>query len=143
VQESTSVRYSPNVKHVQQVYQRLTSQRGAMSVEHCLFVEGNGLSQIVQDLFENYLAYIHEYVGDNDSSTKKVLRHLWQDEVDRGIRTEVLRYENIQKKPDNGCLPIDHLFIVWLAHKRHRVRLFVNKLFILCRKKRRTMRAPR
>jgi hypothetical protein len=97
-------------------------------------MEAIGLSQIVQDLFENYLACIHEYVGDDDSSTKKVLRHSWQDEVDR-VRTEVPRYKNKQKKPYNRRLPIDHPSIVWLADKGHRVRQFANKLFILCREK--------
>jgi hypothetical protein len=74
-------------------------------------------SQIVQDVFDNYPAYIHEYVGDDDSSTKKVLRHLWQDEMDRGMREEVPQYKNKQKKPDSGRLPIDHPSIVWLADK--------------------------
>jgi hypothetical protein len=48
-------------------------------------MEAIGSSQIVKDLFVNYSAYIHEYFGDDDSSTKKMLQHLWQDEVD-GIK---------------------------------------------------------
>jgi hypothetical protein len=97
-------------------------------------MEAIGSSQIVQDLFENYLTYVHEHIGDDNSSTKKVLQHSWQDEMDRGIRTEVLRYKNKQKKPNNRCLPIDHPSIVWLADKVHRVRQFASSLYCVGKK---------
>jgi hypothetical protein len=39
------------------------------------------------------------------------------------------------KKTDNGCLPIEHPIIIWLADKGHWVRQFANKLFKLAGKK--------
>ena len=100
-------------------------------------MEAIGSAKIVQNLFKNYPAYIYEYVGDDDSSTKKVLRHSWKDEVDAGIRREedFPRNKNGQKKPDNGLLPIDHPSIIWLADKGHRVRQLANKLFKLSKLK--------
>jgi hypothetical protein len=98
-------------------------------------MEAIGSSRIVERLFENYQAYIHEYVGDDDSSTKKVLRHSWQDEMDAGLRTDVPRYANNSKKPDNGLLPIEHPFITWLADKGHRVRGFSGKICNLAKLK--------
>ena len=44
-----------------------------------------GSAKIVQSLFKNYNAYIHEYVGVNDSLTKKVLHHLWAEEYNKGL----------------------------------------------------------
>jgi hypothetical protein len=36
--------------------------------------------------------FAHEYVGDDDSSTTKVLQHLWQDKMDQGMKEDVLWY---------------------------------------------------
>jgi hypothetical protein len=98
-------------------------------------MEAIGSAKIVSDLFDRYDLYIHEYVGDDDSSTKKVLRHLWKEEMEAGLRDDVPRYESKVKKPDNGLLPIKHPSIIWLANKGHRVQGLANKLFMLCRKK--------
>jgi hypothetical protein len=99
-------------------------------------MEAIGSAEIVRDLFDRYDAYVHEYVGDDDSSTKKVLRHSWKEEMEAGLRDDVPRYETSRaKKPDNGLLPIEHPSITWLADKGHRVRQFANKIFMLCRKK--------
>ena len=92
-------------------------------------MEAIGSSEIVDRIFRKYSAYIHEYVGDDDSSTKRVLRHSYQDEVDHWMRLDVPRDVSGKKKPDNGLLPIDHPTIIWLADKGHRVRQFANKLF--------------
>jgi hypothetical protein len=94
-------------------------------------MEAIGSANIVEDLFLDYNAYIYEYVGDDDSSTKKVLRHSWEEEVIAGTLDEVPRYINGKKKPDNGVLPIEHPNIIWLADKGHRVRQFASKLFKL------------
>ncbi len=98
-------------------------------------MEAVGSANIVQGLFKNYNAYIHEYVGDDDSSTKKVLRHSWAEEYDRGLILEVPKYINRKAKPDNGLLPINHPAIIWLADKGHRVRQFASKVFTLVRQK--------
>ena len=101
-------------------------------------MEAIGSADIVHKVFKNYPAYICEYVGDDDSSTKKVLRHSWQDEVDHGLREEkdFPRNKDGRKKPDNGLLPIDHPAIIWLADKGHsRVRQFAKKLYKLSRMK--------
>jgi hypothetical protein len=90
-----------------------------------------GSTQIMQDLFSTHNGYIHEYVGDNNSSTKKVLRHSWKEEMERGIRDELPKYDSRRFKPDNGLLPIDHPSIIWLADKGHHVRQFASKLFAL------------
>jgi hypothetical protein len=96
-------------------------------------MEAIGSAKIVGELFDNYEAYICEYVGDDDASTKKVLRHSWADEVRAGIRLEkdIPRNKDGKKKPDNGLLPIEHPEIIWQADKGHRVRQFANKLFKL------------
>ena len=44
-----------------------------------------GSSEIVDRIFERYPAY----VGGDDLSTKRVLRHSYQDEVDHWMRMEV------------------------------------------------------
>jgi hypothetical protein len=98
-------------------------------------MEAIGCAEIVADIFENYDAYIHEYVGDDDSSTKKVLRHNWQQEMDKGIFPDVPRDDDGKKLNDMGLLPITHPEIHWLADKGHRVRQFASKLFKLCGKK--------
>jgi hypothetical protein len=51
-------------------------------------MEAIGSSQIVQTLFEKYHCYICEYVGDDDSSTKCILRRSWQDEISALLREE-------------------------------------------------------
>jgi hypothetical protein len=74
-------------------------------------MEAIGLAETVQELFDTHNTYIHEYIGDNDSSTKKVMRHLWQEDLDCGMREELPKYSNEEKK-DNGLLPIDHPSII-------------------------------
>jgi hypothetical protein len=95
-------------------------------------MEAIGSAQIVQDPFSTHNAYIHEYIGDNNSSTKKVLRHSWKEEMECGIREELPKYDSGRFKPDNGLLLINHPSIIWLADKGHRVRQFASKLFALC-----------
>jgi hypothetical protein len=51
-------------------------------------MEAIGSAKIVGNLFANHDTYIGEYVGDDDTSTKKVLRHSWADEVGAGIWLE-------------------------------------------------------
>jgi hypothetical protein len=65
----------------------------------------------------------------------KGLRHSWEDQVKAGTLDEVPRYKDGRKTPDNGCLPIEHPIIIWLAEKGHRVRQFANKVFKLAGKK--------
>jgi hypothetical protein len=98
-------------------------------------MESIGSSKIVHRIFNNYDAYVYEYVGNDDSSTKKVLRHSWADEKAARIIDDVPRNKNGTKKPDNGLLPIEHPSIIWLADKGHRVRQFATKLYKLAAKK--------
>jgi hypothetical protein len=89
-------------------------------------------STIAHNLYGSYKAFVYEYVGADDLSTKKVLWHSWEEEVLAGKRVEVPRHKKDgKKKPDNGVLPIEHPSIIWLADKGHRVRQFSNKLFNL------------
>jgi hypothetical protein len=98
-------------------------------------MEAIGSAKIEQDIFVTYNTYIHEYVGDDDFSTKKVLWHSWKEEMERGLIDELPKYDIGRFKPDNGLLPIDHPSIICLANKGHRVRQFASKLFALCRQK--------
>jgi hypothetical protein len=75
-------------------------------------MEATGSSRICQKLFRDYNAYIYEFVGDDDASTKKVLRHSWEDQVIAGTLDEVPRYKDGRKKPNDGCLPIEHPIII-------------------------------
>jgi hypothetical protein len=52
-------------------------------------MEPVGSAKIIHGLFENNQAYVYKYVGDGDLSTKKVLRHLWQKEMDDGMTEDV------------------------------------------------------
>jgi hypothetical protein len=87
-------------------------------------MEAIGWANITHNLFRKYKAFVYEYVGDDDSSTKKVLRHSWADKVIAGIidECEVPRNKIGSKKPDSGVLPIEHPSIFWLADKGHRIR---------------------
>jgi hypothetical protein len=67
-------------------------------------MEAIGSSRIVEDIFDTHNAYIHEYVGDDDSSTKKVLRHSWKEEMEAGLRDKLPRYEKGKKKAGQWSL---------------------------------------
>jgi hypothetical protein len=77
-------------------------------------MEAIASSKIVQDLYTKYPAYIHEYVGDDKSSTKNVLRHSWQDKMERRMREDAMRYKNNKKQwtMDNALLPINNPLIL-------------------------------
>jgi hypothetical protein len=98
-------------------------------------MEAIGSSRIVLRLFESGDCVVVEYVSDDDSSTKKILRHSYADQLEKGIIDEYPRYENGKKKTDNGCLPIGHPTITWLADRNHRIRQVASKIFGLCSKK--------
>jgi hypothetical protein len=66
-------------------------------------MEAIGSSRICQNLFRDYNAYIYEYIGDDDASTKKMLRHSWEDQVIAGTLDEVPRYKDGRKKPIMGA----------------------------------------
>jgi hypothetical protein len=70
-------------------------------------MEAIGSAKIVQELFAAHNAYIHEYVGNDDSSTKKVLQHSWKEEMEHGLREVLPKYDSGRLKPDNGLLPIE------------------------------------
>jgi hypothetical protein len=81
-------------------------------------------------------SFVLEYVSDDDSSTKKVLRHRYADQLEMGIIDNYPRYANGKKKNDNGLLPIGgHLAIRWLADRNHIIWGVARKSFTLCNKK--------
>ncbi len=93
------------------------------------------MAQTVGDLFKNFEAYIYKYIGDDNLLTKKVLGHSWQEEMERGLLEDIPWYSTRKKKPDNGLLPINHMSIICLADKGHRVRQFARKQFTSFRQK--------
>jgi hypothetical protein len=98
-------------------------------------MEAIGSSRIVLRLFNSGGSFVLEYVSDDDSSTKKVLRHRYVDQLEAGIIENYPRYANGKKKNDNGLLPIGHPVITWLADRNHRIRGVARKIFSLCNKK--------
>jgi hypothetical protein len=95
-------------------------------------MEAIGSSRIVLRLFEPGDCVVVEYVSDNDLSTKKIICHSYANQLEKGIIDEYPRYENGEKKTDNGCLPIGHPAITWLANHNHRIRQVASKIFGLC-----------
>jgi hypothetical protein len=104
-------------------------------------MEAVGSARIVNRVCTFGDCFVSEYVGDNDSSTKKVMQHSYADMLRVGKIIEWPRYASKDekkkgaKKPDNGLLPITHLEITWLADKNRRIRQVAKKIFGLCSKK--------
>jgi hypothetical protein len=103
-------------------------------------MEALGSSKIITRICERGDCFVSEFVGDDDSSTKKVMRHSYADLLREGKLNDWPRYEGAEgktgpKKPDTGLLPISHLEITWLAHRNHRIRQIAKKFFFLCRQK--------
>jgi hypothetical protein len=65
-------------------------------------MEAIGSAKTMQELFKSHNAFIHEYIGDDDSSTENVLRHFWQGEMEYGMREELPKYLNEEKKQTTG-----------------------------------------
>jgi hypothetical protein len=55
-------------------------------------MEAIGSAHCVEGVFSKYKAYVREHIGDDDSSTKNVLRHSWKEEMERTLRDDVPRY---------------------------------------------------
>jgi hypothetical protein len=104
-------------------------------------MEAVGSARIVNRVCAEGDCYVSEYVGDDDSSTKKVMQHLYADMLHVGKIVEWPRYASKDEKkkgakqPDNGLLPITHPEITLLADKNHRIRQVAKKIFGLCSKK--------
>jgi hypothetical protein len=100
-----------------------------------------GLARIVNRVCALGDSFVSEYVGDDNSSTKKVMQHSYADMLHVGKMDEWPQYASKDekkkgaKKPDNGLLPITHSEITWLADKNHRIRQVAKKIFGLCSKK--------
>jgi hypothetical protein len=105
-------------------------------------MEAVGSARIVQRVCLLGDCFVSKYVGDDDSSTKKVMQHSYADMLRVGKINEWPHYASKDdkkkgaKKPDNGLLPsIAHPKITWLANKNHRIRQVARKIFGLCSKK--------
>jgi hypothetical protein len=104
-------------------------------------MEAVGSARIVKHVCSFGDCYVNEYVGNDDSSTNKVMQHVYADMLRVGKIDEWPRYASKDdkkkgaKKPDNGLLPISHPEITWLADKNHRIRQVAKKCFGLCSKK--------
>jgi hypothetical protein len=61
-------------------------------------MEAIGSSRIVLRLFNSGDSFVLEYVGDDDSSPKKVLRHRYVDQLETGLIDDYPRYANGRKK---------------------------------------------
>jgi hypothetical protein len=57
-------------------------------------MEAIGSSRILLHLFESGDSYVVEYVSNDDLSTKKILRHSYADQLEKGIIDEYPRYAN-------------------------------------------------
>jgi hypothetical protein len=57
-------------------------------------MEAVGSCRIVMRICESGDCYVHEFVSDDDSSRKKVLRHSYVDQLEKGTIDELPRYEN-------------------------------------------------
>jgi hypothetical protein len=104
-------------------------------------MEAVGSARIVNQVCAFGDCFVSEYVGDDDSSTKKVMQHSYADMLRVGKIVEWPRYASKDekkkgvKKPDNGLLPITHSEITCLANKNHRIGQVAKKIFGLCSKK--------
>jgi hypothetical protein len=104
-------------------------------------MEAVGSARIVEWVCSFGDCFVNEYVGDDNSSTKKVMQHsyadmMWVGKIDRWPRYALKdKKRRGAKKPDNGLLPITHPEITWLADKNHRIRQVAKKIFGLCLKK--------
>jgi hypothetical protein len=114
--------------HDQEVYPKNVDCRAKV-------MEAIGSCKIVLWLYHSGDCILLEYVSDDDSSTKKVLRHSYSDQLEKGIMDDFPRYENGKKKSDTGLLPIGHPAIKWLADRNHRIRGVSKKLFALVNQK--------
>jgi hypothetical protein len=88
-------------------------------------MEATGAIQNVIRL-NNQSVFLRTYVTYDDSSTKAILRHLWQELIDAGKMTkdDWPRTAGGRKKKDNGQLPLSHPKIEFLADKNHRIRTY-------------------
>jgi hypothetical protein len=89
-------------------------------------MEALGSSKIITRICEHGDCFVSEYVGDDDSSTKKVMKHSYANLSQDGKLNEWPRYEGTEtkkgpKKSDTGLLPISHPEITWLADRNHRI----------------------
>jgi hypothetical protein len=98
-------------------------------------MEAIGSCGIVLRLYHSGDCVVLEYVSDDDSSTKNVLRHSYSDQLDKGLIDTFPRYENGKKTNDTGLLPIGHPAIKWLADRNHRIRGVSKKIFHLVNQK--------
>jgi hypothetical protein len=57
-------------------------------------MEAIGSCKIVLRVYHSGDCVVLEYVSDDDSSTKKVLRHSYSDQLDKGLMENFPRYEN-------------------------------------------------
>jgi hypothetical protein len=76
-------------------------------------MEAVGSAKIMQELFDTHNMYIHEYIGDDDSSTKKVLRHSWQEEMEHGMREELPKYSTEKKQTTGSYQLTTHRLSGW------------------------------
>jgi hypothetical protein len=62
-------------------------------------MEAVGSCRTVMRICESGDCYVREFVSDDDSSTRKVLRHSYVDQLEKGTIDELLpRYDNGKKK---------------------------------------------
>jgi hypothetical protein len=116
---NTCIKCVRNIEHdVETRSQNVTCSAKAM--------EALGLSKIITRIGERGDCFVGEFVGDDDSSTKKIMRHSYADLWREGKLIDWPRYEGAQgktgqSKTDTGLLPISHPEITWLADRNHRI----------------------
>jgi hypothetical protein len=109
-------------------------------------MEALGSSNIITRICERGDCFVGEFVGDDNSCTKKVMRHSYADLLREGKLNDWPRYEGAEgktgpKKAGTGLLPISHPEITWLADRNRRIRQIAKQFFFLCRKKKRNVLA--
>lgn len=98
-------------------------------------MEARGAHKFEMDVFENYDAFVREFVSNDDSRIRKVSKHKCCNLLRLDLIREMPKYDNGKVKPDNGELPINHVEIDFRTDRSHQVRTVAGLIFKLVRKK--------
>ncbi len=67
-------------------------------------MEATGAARLVKRLSTDGTVYIGEYVSDDDSSSREILNHSYEESIKAGLMSaeDRPRYKHGEKSPDNG-----------------------------------------
>ena len=101
-------------------------------------MESTGAVQNVLEIFNNYNAYVHTVVIDDDSATKRLLQQSYKEQQQDALKKGLIYLWPMVKdkrEKDSGMLPLDHPNPAFLADVNHRMRNMASKFFKLSKKK--------